>query len=145
MSRNLSYVFGRNAFSLRCIRCLIMVWQSQQVRLSGRSRRRNKLKHGLKIKHEVVWKFGLKLKGAQQSCTWAAIPRQYSLFPSKITWSLSPSALSGEKLVLQGLTQREGALSFWSLPWVRAATQVPLTSRERVTKTSRSNSYSLNP
>lgn len=74
-SRYLSYIFGRNvpptSVPAAANSCLIMVLQRQQIWLLG-SRRRRKLKHGLKLQHKAIWKFGVKLKGEQQSCTWAA-------------------------------------------------------------------------
>lgn len=68
--------------------CLIMPLQIQQIQLLGRSRRHN-LKHKLKIRQKVIWKFGVKLKGKQQSCIGLSIPRQYSCFPSRITQSMN--------------------------------------------------------
>lgn len=90
-----------------------MVLQRQRMCISGRSRRRSKRKRGLKVKHEEVWKRGVKWHGEHQSCTQAAIPRQQSCFSQQNhsergLETLSSSALSGERLVLQVVTQKEG-------------------------------------
>lgn len=90
--------------------CLIMALQIQQIELLGRSGRSCDLKHRLKIKQKVVWKFGVKLEGKQQ--TWATNTRAIFMFSqqnhSKHGLKVpSPFALRSKRLVHQQLTQRE--------------------------------------
>lgn len=92
--------------------CLIMALQIQQIQLLGKLRRCD-LKHKLKIRWKVVWKFGVKLKGKQQSSTWATNTRATLMFSHQnyLKHELkvpSPFALRSERLVHQQLTQREG-------------------------------------
>lgn len=93
--------------------CLIMALQIQQIQLLGRSRRRFNLKPRLKINQRVVWKFGMKLKDKQQSCTRTTNTVAILLFSqqnhSKHGLKVpSPFALRSERLRHQQLTQREG-------------------------------------
>lgn len=93
--------------------CLIM---PLQIQLLGRSRRRHNLKHKLKIRQKVIWKFGGKLKGKQQSWTWATNTKAIFMFSQqnhskhelKVSLCPTPFPLRRERLMHQQLTQREG-------------------------------------